>query len=78
MNIDTKNAVNNAGIESALGAHKKPKRKSNKVLPKKRVLALSLDPGVLSRLNAWAKERGMSRSATVSFAVSLLPMGNLK
>jgi hypothetical protein len=38
----------------------------------KSIITLSISPDVLTRLDAWAAKRGMSRAAAVSFAVSLL------
>lgn len=71
-------SVNNVSTEFALDSHPKPQKKSGKVLPSKSVITLTIDPGVLFRLNSWAKARGVSRGAAVSFAVSLLPLDNLK
>ena len=46
--------------------------KSIKTLGRKSIISLSIDPGVLARLDEWAKKHGMSRAAAVSFAVSNL------
>lgn len=43
-----------------------------KTLGRKSIITLSISPDVLARLDAWAKARGMSRAAAVSFAVSNL------
>ena len=77
MTMEAKKNLNNLGTKGAQDVQRKLK-KSKKVLPPKSAITLTIDPGVLSRLNAWAKARGMSRGAAVSFAVSLLPMDNLK
>lgn len=47
-------------------------KKTIKTLGRKSIISLSIDPDVLARLDAWAKARGMSRAAAVSFAVSNL------
>ena len=46
--------------------------KTIKKLGRKSIITLSIDPDLLARLDAWAKARGMSRAAAVSFAVSNL------
>jgi hypothetical protein len=46
--------------------------KAIKKLGRKSIITLSIDPDLLARLDAWAKARGMSRAAAVSFAVSNL------
>ena len=47
-------------------------KKSIKTIGRKSIITLSIDPAVLARLDHWAKTRGMSRGAAVSFAVSNL------
>ena len=44
--------------------------KKIRTLGRKSIITLSIDPDVLARLDAWAKARGLSRAAAVSFAVS--------
>lgn len=46
--------------------------KKIKTLGKKSIITLSIDPTVLARVDAWAKEKGLSRAAAVSLAVSKL------
>lgn len=43
-----------------------------KQLGKKSIITVSIDPVVLARVDKWAKDRGMSRAAAISFAVSKL------
>lgn len=43
-----------------------------KTAGKKAIITLSIDPVLLAKVDAWAKERGMSRAAAISFAVSNL------
>ncbi len=46
--------------------------KKIKTSGRKSIITLSIDTAVLARLDAWAKARGLSRAAAVSFAVSNL------
>lgn len=61
-----------AGAPDARPAEDEAPAKTIKKSGRKSIITLSIDPGVLARLDAWAKARGMSRAAAVSFAVSNL------
>jgi hypothetical protein len=59
-------------ISGAPDASQTLQRKTIKTLGRKSIITLSISPDVLASLDAWAKARGMSRAAAVSFAVSNL------
>ena len=59
-------------ISGAPDANQAAPQKAIKMLGRKSIITLSMNPDVLARLDAWAKARGMSRAAAVSFAVSNL------
>lgn len=61
-----------AGAPDARPAEEGVPVKSIKKSGRKSIITLSIDPVVLARLDAWAKARGLSRAAAVSFAVSNL------
>ena len=46
--------------------------KTIKTAGRKLIITVSIAPDVLATVDAWAKARGMSRAAALSFAVSLL------
>jgi hypothetical protein len=43
-----------------------------KTAGRKAIITLSIDHALLAKVDAWAKARGMSRAAAISFAVSNL------
>ena len=43
-----------------------------KTAGRKAIITLSIDHTLLAKIDAWAKQRGMSRAAAISFAVSNL------
>ena len=59
-------------ISGAPDANQVATPRAIKTLGRKSIITLSMSPDVLTRLDAWAKARGMSRAAAVSFAVSNL------
>jgi len=61
-----------AGAPDARPGDHQTQPKQIKTLGRKSIITVSIDPDVLFRLDAWAKARGMSRAAAVSFAVSNL------
>lgn len=70
-----KNDADKAASNFISGAPDAPQvlpQKVIKTLGRKSIITLSINPDVLARLDAWAKARGMSRAAAVSFAVSNL------
>lgn len=58
-------------INGAPDARQTPTKTTHITRGNKSIITLSIDPGVLARLDAWAKERGMSRAAVVTDAVNL-------
>ncbi len=46
--------------------------KQIKTAGRKAIITLSIDHALLAKVDAWAKARGMSRAAAISFAVSNL------
>lgn len=71
MTNDTEKAAE-VFISGAPDANQVVPQKEIKMLGRKSIITLSMNPEVLARLDAWAKARGMSRAAAVSFAVSNL------
>lgn len=67
---DAKKSADNF-INSAPDARQAPTKTTHITRGNKSIITLSIDPGVLARLDAWAKERGMSRAAVVTDAVNL-------
>jgi len=57
----------------------RPEPKTIKQSGRKAIITVSIDPRVLADLDAWAAERGLSRAAAISLAVSQLrnPAGYL-
>lgn len=50
-----------------------PAAKAIRKTGRKNIITVSIDPNVLEKVDAWAAERGMSRAAAMTFAISLLP-----
>lgn len=50
-----------------------PAAKAIRKTGRKNIITVSIDPGVLDKVDTWAAERGMSRAAAMTFAISLLP-----
>lgn len=50
-----------------------PAAKTIRKTGKKLIITVSIDPGVLEKVDAWATSRGMSRAAALTYAASLLP-----
>ncbi len=47
-------------------------QKAIKTAGKKSIISVSISPEMLAKVDAWAKARGMSRAAAISFAISNL------
>lgn len=72
MAISKRKIENAAAAEAFIAGAPDGKMKSIKTLGKKSIITVSIDPEVLARLDTWARSKGLSRAAAVSFAVSLL------
>ncbi|MFA7238871.1 MAG: hypothetical protein WC091_02070 [Sulfuricellaceae bacterium] len=47
-------------------------KKAIKTAGRKSIISVSIAPEMLAKVDAWAKARGMSRAAAISFAISNL------
>lgn len=47
-------------------------KKTIKMAGRKSIITVSIAPEMLSKVDAWAQARGMSRAAAISFAISNL------
>lgn len=47
-------------------------KKTIKTAGRKSIISVSIAPEMLAKVDAWAKARGMSRAAAISFAISNL------
>lgn len=47
-------------------------KKPIKTAGRKSIISVSIAPEMLAKVDAWAKARGMSRAAAISFAISNL------
>jgi len=69
--VKKKTAAAEATAESFIDAAPDGK-KTIKTAGRKSIISVSIAPEMLAKIDAWAKARGMSRAAAISFAISNL------